>query len=164
VTREFAAVAGRPPQWHALAAGGPMFASEGWMGAMRGRIPGAGFTFVLRESQTAVLALYGTVLSRAERDEVFALPYILAGDPRELPLSEASRTARTHWRAPARESWYPHLVVMLPGYECHPLGPLAGDGDALAELVEAVVGWARGQGLRAVAFLYTPPVSVSSQE
>ncbi|GAA3816963.1 hypothetical protein GCM10022226_42030 [Sphaerisporangium flaviroseum] len=162
--RRFAAVAGRPPDWRDLAAGGPMFATELWLDAMRGRIPGADFTFVLREPGKTVLALYGTVLAGAERNEVFGLPYILTGDARDLPLAEDSLAARASWRVPPPESWYPHLVVMLPGYECHPIGPLAGDPDALSELTGAVVAWARDQGLRLVAFLYTPPSTAALQE
>jgi hypothetical protein len=166
VTREFAAVPGRPPEWPELAAGGPIFASERWLAAMRGRVPGTAYTFLLRESGTARLALYGTVVTGG-RAEVFTLPYILTGDPRELPLSGATRATRAAWRtsspdgAPSRlppdDAWYPHLVVMLPGYECHPLGPLAGDPEALAMLTGAIVGWAAARSLRAVAFLYTPP-------
>ncbi|MGW0070105.1 hypothetical protein ACWDUI_21890 [Streptosporangium sandarakinum] len=161
--RVFEAVPGRPPEWPALAADGPMFATERWLTAMRGRVPGAAYTFVLREAGAAVLALYGTVVTgvdRPGRGEVFDLPYVLVGDPAELPLSAAARAARAAGPplpAPPREGWFPHLVVMLPGYECHPLGPLARDREALDALVGAITDWARERGLRAVAFLYPPP-------
>ncbi|GII62164.1 hypothetical protein Skr01_22490 [Sphaerisporangium krabiense] len=155
--RAFAAVPGRVADWDRLSAGGPMFATTEWLDAMRGRVPGAAYTFALREAGETRLALYGTVLDREATGEIFDLPYILAGDPRVFPLSEASRAARATWRPPPAESWYPNLVVMLPGYECHALGPLAADPGALSELVGAIVAWAKEQELRAVAFLYTPP-------
>lgn len=161
--RGFAAVPGRPPEWRDLAAGGPMFATEEWLAAMRGRIPGDGVTFLLRDSGRARLALYGTVL-REPGEELFDLPYVLAGDARPLPLSEDSRAARASWRPPPTESWYPNLVVMLPGYECHPLGPLAADAGALSELTGAIVAWAGERGLRLVAFLYTPPGTAPLQD
>ncbi|MEO3808451.1 GNAT family N-acetyltransferase [Sphaerisporangium sp. B11E5] len=163
-TREFTAVPGRPPEWPVLAADGPIFATERWLAAMRGRIPGAAYTFLLNDSGAPALALYGTVLPAAGRPEVFSLPYILTGDPAELPLSDATRAVRPSAAAPPEDAWHPHLVVMLPGYECHPLGPLAGDPGALRELVDAIVAWAGERSLRAVAFLYTPPSADALQK
>ncbi|RCG32105.1 hypothetical protein DQ384_06205 [Sphaerisporangium album] len=162
--REFQAVPGRPHEWNRLTAGAPLFATAKWLEAMRGRIPGDLFTFVLREDGEARLALYGSVLHGVPEGEIFDLPYILSGDPGELPLSPETRAARATWRPPSPESWYPSLVLMLPGYECHPLGPLAGDPVALAELVEAIVAWAGERGLRAVACLYTPPSTAALQD
>lgn len=157
MTRRFTAYPGRPPEWAALAEGGPLFATERWLAAMRGRVPGAAYTFTLHDSGTPVLALYGTVPDAGGRREVFDLPYILTGDPVELPLSGATRALRPLAGAPPDDAWHPYLVVMLPGYECHPLGPLAGDPAALGELCDAIVAWAGERSLRAVAFLYTPP-------
>ncbi|MFC6086181.1 GNAT family N-acetyltransferase [Sphaerisporangium aureirubrum] len=162
--RVFDAVPGRPPEWPELAADGPIFATERWLTAMRGRIPGTAYTFVLRESGAPRLALYGTVITGGGRDEVFTLPYVLTGSPRELPLSDATRAARAAMAPPPEDGWYPHLVVMLPGYECHPLGPLAGDRGALDELTGAITAWAADRSLRAVAFLYTPPSAMPLQD
>ncbi|WP_214106898.1 peptidogalycan biosysnthesis protein [Acrocarpospora catenulata] len=134
---------------HTPVPGGPLFATGHWLTAMRGRVPGVPYTF----SGDGV-SLHGTVVTEAHPGEVFDLPYVLTGDPPELPLSDAARAAR----GPGEGlDWFPHLVVMLPGYECHPLGPAARAPGALAALVEDIVTWSAGRGLRAVAFLYTPP-------
>ncbi|MGV9304985.1 GNAT family N-acetyltransferase [Nonomuraea sp. NPDC003727] len=129
-------------------ADGPLFATGRWLAAMRDRVPGLPYTFELDGA-----VLHGTVVRGAHPGEPFDLPYILTADPAQLPLSEAARAARR--RFAGSPAWTPHLVVMLPGYECHPLGPAARDGATLGDLVDEIVAWSRAEGLRAVAFLYT---------
>ncbi|MFG1942877.1 GNAT family N-acetyltransferase [Nonomuraea sp. NPDC048826] len=131
-----------------LPAEGPLFSTGRWLAAMSGRVPGSPYTFELGGA-----ILHGTVVARPHPGEVFDLGHLLTADTPQLPLSEATRAARA-----GRESWpecTPHLVVMLPGYECHALGPAGDDAAAVELLVSGIVAWARERGLRAVAFLYT---------
>ncbi|MEV4099772.1 GNAT family N-acetyltransferase [Nonomuraea sp. NPDC049649] len=131
-----------------LPAEGPLFSTGRWLAAMSGRVPGSPYTFELGGA-----ILHGTVVARPHPGEAFDLGTLLAADTARLPLSPATRAARA-----GRTSWpgcAPHLVVMLPGYECHALGPAGEDAAAVEALVGEIVAWARGRALRAVAFLFT---------
>ncbi|MBA2891462.1 GNAT family N-acetyltransferase [Nonomuraea soli] len=131
-----------------LPAEGPLFSSGRWLAAMDGRVPGLPYTF---ERGGAIL--HGTVVERERPGEVFDLRHILTDDTPQLPLAGATRAARAG--GPAWPGCTPYLVVMLPGYECHALGPAGDDAGAVADLVAEIVAWAHARGLRAVAFLYT---------
>ncbi|MGW0801463.1 hypothetical protein [Nonomuraea sp. NPDC002799] len=131
-----------------LPAEGPLFSTGRWLAAMRGRVPGRPYTFELGGA-----ILHGTVVERAYPGEVFDLGQLLAADIAKLPLSPATRQARAG--QDGRPGCAPNLVVMLPGYECHALGPAGDDGATVGALVAGIVAWARARELRAVAFLYT---------
>ncbi|MFC5814545.1 MULTISPECIES: GNAT family N-acetyltransferase [Nonomuraea] len=131
-----------------LPAEGPLFSAGRWLAAMGGRVPGSPYTFELGGA-----ILHGTVAERPCPGEVFDLGHLLTADTPKLPLSAATRAARA--RRAAWPGCTPHLVVMLPGYECHALGPAGDDAAAVETLVSEIVVWARARGLRAVAFLYT---------
>ncbi|HET9897639.1 MAG TPA: hypothetical protein VFQ44_22135 [Streptosporangiaceae bacterium] len=154
--------AGIAPEWAALARGGPLFASGGWLRAMDGRLGGETVTIIVSENgEPAVAALASVQTSPAPR-EVFDLHYIFVNPAPPLPLTDATRAARARLEgaAPPPARWLPSLVVMLPGYECLPVGPGRRDARLLGELVDAACAWAAGQGLRAAAFLYTRPEDV----
>jgi Peptidogalycan biosysnthesis/recognition len=155
--------AGIAPQWPALAAGGPIYASAGWLRAMAGRLGDGAVTIMVSANGEPVVAALASVQTRPASREVFDLHYIFVSPTPPLPLTEAARTrrARLAESSPPPSQWVPSLVVMLPGYECLPVGPGRDDKRMLAELADAACGYADQQGLRTVAFLYTRPEDVA---
>ncbi|MEU7479718.1 hypothetical protein AB0A63_27260 [Lentzea sp. NPDC042327] len=76
--------------------------------------------------------------------EFFDLGYALAGPASALPIT----------REPIDSPpWVPVLTVMVPGYECLPVGPRATDPEALHGLVDAALA----HDVPTTAFLYTRP-------
>ncbi|MCA1705916.1 MAG: GNAT family N-acetyltransferase [Actinobacteria bacterium] len=153
---------GLPAEWPALAAGGPLLATPGWMRAMQGRLGQWPVTVVVRAGERTVLAAYGAVQQTPRPGEFFDLHHVLVSPAPALPLTPDARARRSGLvaDAPPPEQWVPNLVVMLPGYECVPVGPAAQHPDAVAALVEGTLAWARRTGLPTTAFLYTRPESV----
>lgn len=99
-------------------------------------------------------------VQRAPRPgEFFDLHHVCVSEAPALPLTDAARAARSALRPPDPPLWTPNLVVMLPGYECVPVGPAAADPTLLGRLADAAVGYAARERLRAVAVLYTRPGS-----
>lgn len=113
-------------------------ASPAWLAAMHGRLPEAvplkadgveAHAFIQREPRPA---------------EFYDLHHVLTTAAPALPIS----------RAPiASPPWVPALTVMVPGYECLPVGPRALDPTALNALVSAALDY----DVPTVAFLYTRP-------
>jgi predicted N-acyltransferase len=152
-------VDGLPAEWPRLAAGGPLFATPSWLHTMKGRLDGRVITFVVRRGGRAVLAAYASVQTAHRPGELFDLHQVLVAAGPELPLTEGARSLRTALAAaaPPPQRWLPNLLVMLPGYECTPVGPLAGDLAAAAALVDGATSWAAANGIPTVAMLYTRP-------
>src|ERR1700722_17995512 len=154
---------GIAPHWPALAAGGPIYASAGWLRAMDGRLGDGAVTITVSANGEPVVAALASVQTRPASREVFDLHQIFVSPTPPLPLTQAARTARARLAesSPPPSQWVPSLVVMLPGYECLPVGPGRGDQAMLAELADAACAFADQQGLRTVAFLYTRPEDVA---
>ncbi|MFY1653070.1 hypothetical protein ACN27J_19535 [Solwaraspora sp. WMMB762] len=151
---------GIAPQWERLAADGPMLTTPGWLRAMAGRLGGRTLTFVVEQGDAACLALHATVQPVPRPGEVFDLHHVLVSEAPALPLTDASRAARAELSrraAPEPSRWTPNLLVMLPGYECLPVGPAATSPAALAVAVDGILDWAADAGIATVAFLYTRP-------
>jgi hypothetical protein len=152
-------VDGLAAEWPALAEHGPLFATPGWLRAMDGRLGERTLTILLRRDGRATLAAYASVQERHCPGELFDLHHALVHPGDELPLTPRSRELRTQLAAaaPPPERWLPSLVVMLPGYECTPVGPSAGDAAATAALADGALHWAAIQGIATVAMLYVRP-------
>ncbi|MFY1636206.1 hypothetical protein ACN27F_23510 [Solwaraspora sp. WMMB335] len=148
---------GVAPEWTRLAADGPLLTSPGWLRAMAGRLGESTRTFAAGPGGEAGVAVLGTVQSAPRPGEVFDLHQVLVGEAPALPLTDAARAARSALSAPGPRRWTPNLLVMLPGYECVPVGPAAADPTALAVVVHGVLDWAADAGIATVAFLYTRP-------
>jgi GNAT acetyltransferase-like protein len=150
---------GLAPQWSALAAGGPLLASPAWLRAMAGRLGERVVTLVAYGDGQPRVAALASVQPAPRPTEFFDLHHLLVGEAPALPLTDAARRARARLAgtAPAPARWTPSLVVMLPGYECVPVGPGADDPRLLCALVDRAWDWAAAAGIRAVAFLYTRP-------
>ncbi len=105
----------------------------------------------------ARLAALATVHRTPAPGELFDLHHVVVTGASVLPLTESARAARADLAltAPPPEGWVPNLIVMLPGYECVPVGPGRDDLTLLRELVSGAVSWAEQQNLATVAFLYT---------
>lgn len=145
------------PRWASL---GPRTACTDvrWLAAMGSRLPGEGHTFLVGlgvGGGAPVVGAYGAVVSRPDAYEAFNLADLLVRVPPVFELDERAAAERASVAAGGPPpSWFPNLVVAVPGYDEPVAGPAAGDPTALAELVRGVLGWARGAGLRAVGFLY----------
>lgn len=153
---------GLPAEWPELAAGGPLLATPGWLRAMQARLGRRPVTVVVRAGDRPVLGAYGAVHEAPRSGEFFDLHHVLVSPAPALPLTPDARARRSALvaGAPAPERWVPNLVVMLPGYECVPVGPAAQHPDAVAALVDGTLAWAHRTGLATTAFLYTRPESV----
>lgn len=154
---------GVAPRWAALAAGRSVYASPGWLATMSRRLGGVTVTIVVSENGEPVLAALASVQAAPAPREVFDLHYIFVSPDPPLPLTDATRGTRAELAgaAPPPGAWVPSLIVMLPGYECLPVGPGRHDPRLIGELVDAACAWAAGQCLRTVAFLYTRPDDVA---
>jgi hypothetical protein len=150
---------GIAPQWPALAADGPLLTSPSWLGALAPRLGQQQLTIVVSQDGVARLAAFATVHRTAAPGEFFDLHHVVVSPAPALPLTEAARAARAELTAaaPPPERWVPNLTVMLPGYECVPVGPGRADLGLLRELVGGAMKWAREHELATVAFLYTHP-------
>jgi len=150
---------GIAPQWPDLATGGSLLSSPAWIRALSGRGNKRTITIVVSADGEPRVAALATVRSEPEPGQFYDLHHVLISPAPALPLTEAARAARTELAgsAPPAEHWVPSLVVMLPGYECEPVGPGRDDARLLGELTDAACRWAAEQDLRSVAFLYTRP-------
>lgn len=146
---------GVPPWWAPLAATGPLFASPGWLRAMDGRLGEPPRVFAVDDGGRVALAAFGTVQRVPRPGEFFDLWHVLAGPAPGLPLTPAARERREALcrTAPPAPRWLPALVMMLPGYECVPVGDPAYTG----ELVDGVLRWAADRDIATVAWLYVRP-------
>jgi hypothetical protein len=150
---------GIAPEWPELSSGGPLLASPGWLRAMAGRLGDSVRTIVIRERGEARLAAFATVQAVRRPAEFFDLHHVLVSTAQALPLTDEARAGRAALAAtaPGADRWAPNLVVMLPGYECVPVGPGRDDAVLLDALVSGAIALAAAHDLRAVAFLYTRP-------
>jgi hypothetical protein len=148
---------GIAPQWPTLAVDGPLLTSSPWLNALAGRLGDQQLTIVVTQDGEARLAALATVHRTPAPGELFDLHHVVVTTASVLPLTESARAARAGLTAaaPPPERWVPNLIVMLPGYECVPVGPGRDDLALLRELVSGVVSWAEQQNLETVAFLYT---------
>jgi hypothetical protein len=150
-------VDGLSPRWPELAVDAPMLATPGWLRAMDGRLGARPLTFVVRSAARTELAAFASVQTTSRPGEFFDLHHILIRPTQDFPLTDQSRADRTRLSLTAPDNWLPSLVVMLPGYECVPVGPGATDPAVLAALVNGALDWAADQGIPTVAFLYLRP-------
>jgi hypothetical protein len=148
---------GIAPQWPELAVGGPLLTSPAWLGSMSGRFGDRTDTILVTQDGEAKVAALATAQSSPAPGEFYDLHHVLISPALVLPLTDAARAARADLvgSAPPPDRWVPNLVVMLPGYECVPVGPGRGDVTLLGELADGACRWAEQQNLPTVAFLYT---------
>jgi hypothetical protein len=150
-------VEGLSAQWQTLAVDVPMLATPGWLRAMDGRLGDRPLTFLVQSEDRTELAAFASVQTTSRPTEFFDLHHIIARPTPDFPLTDQSRANRTELSRTAPEKWVPSLIVMLPGYECVPVGPNSTEPKALAALVEGTLDWAADQGIPTVAFLYLRP-------
>jgi len=149
-----------PPEWESLAEGGPLAVSVPWLRSVASRAQGEGHWFLAFDDRdgdsTPVCGLFATLAGTAATDDAFNLHDVLFGAPRTMPLADDAIAAREQRReqSPARDEWFPNLVVTLPSAECLPVGPGAADPKTTEVLVDGIVDWARRNELAAVSFLY----------
>ncbi|HET9897636.1 MAG TPA: GNAT family N-acetyltransferase [Streptosporangiaceae bacterium] len=143
--------------WPELAADGPLLTKLSWLELRSASFGDQMITLVVTEDGEAKLAALATVLRKPAPGELYDLHHVVVSPAPVLPLTDAARAARTELMAtaPPPERWVPCLIVMLPGYECVPVGPGRADPALLGELVSGAVAWAGEQDLPTVAFLYT---------
>jgi len=150
---------GLAPCWSALAAGGPLLASPGWLAAMAGRLGPVPLTLTVAVAGEVRLAALASVQAVPAPGEFFDPYHLLVGPAPALPLTAAARAARAALAAtaPGPDRFTPALVVMLPGYECVPVGPGAQRPELLDALVRQALRYGREHRLATVAFLYLRP-------
>jgi hypothetical protein len=150
---------GVAPEWPRLSATGPLLASPGWLRAMDGRLGPDAVTIVVDTGDRPCLAAFASIQGTPRPAEFFDLHHVLLGTAPGLPLTDAARAARTALAATAPDParWTPSLVVMLPGYECVPVGPAAREPAAVDALVDGALDFATARGVPTTAFLYTRP-------
>ncbi|MFI6444121.1 GNAT family N-acetyltransferase [Kitasatospora sp. NPDC050543] len=149
-----------PPQWAALDADPPLFASARWLAAMGDRIEGAHWWLVHRPGGDGPeVGFFGSVSEDSSISEA-KNPWRLLFEPgtaRSLTRQALERQAAARAAGPAPEQWFPSLVLTYPGLECFPLGPGRYSAAALDGAIAEVVAEARAAALRSVAFLYVQP-------
>ena len=150
-------VEGLSARWQALAVDAPMLATPGWLHAMRGRLGPRPLTFLVRSATRTELAVFASVQTASRPGELFDLHHVLVEPTPEFPLTDRSRALRTELSRTAPDQWVPSLIVMLPGYECVPVGPGATRQAVLAAVVDGALAWAADQAIPTVAFLYLRP-------
>jgi predicted N-acyltransferase len=138
-----------PADWERLAGDQTLLTSARWLSLMGDRPPGRPVVLRLVDDATDV-ASFATVVEDPRAYEPFNVYDLLWGTPPVYP-TEPARTASAE--VPARDEWFPNVVVTFPGYEATLVGRGV-DETAGARYVEAVADWAAGRGLHAVAFLY----------
>ncbi len=150
---------GVAPAWPELANSDSLLTSPAWLRAMSGRFGDQTVTIVVADDGDARLAALATAQSAPAPGEFYDLHNVLITPAPVLPLTDAARAARTDLMttAPPADRWVPNLVVMLPGYECIPVGSGRYDRRLLDELTDGLCRWADKQGLPTIAFLYTRP-------
>lgn len=148
-------VDGLAAEWPGLVGDGPLFATPGWLRAMDGRLGGRTVTVLVRRDGQAVLAAFASVQDVPRPGEVFDPHEMLLKPNPDVPLTPAATAVRAE--VSATLEWAPSLVLMLPGYECTPVGPAHADPDAALALVDAALEWAGRNGIPTVAALYTRP-------
>ncbi|HXM58747.1 MAG TPA: peptidogalycan biosysnthesis protein [Candidatus Dormibacteraeota bacterium] len=136
-----------PAEWAALEAGTQLFGRRRWLDAMAGRLGDEHRWLVGVRGGEGRAGLFATVL-RGPCHPFFDPVRVLFGPSPLLP-----RPAPAGAPAPPAAAWFPCLLVMLPGYECFPVGA-AGDAEVLDALVAASVELAAAERLAAVAYLY----------
>ncbi|WP_328400014.1 GNAT family N-acetyltransferase [Nocardia sp. NBC_00403] len=142
----------RPPEWDSLAASTADFeVSPQWLEAMAPLLPGEPRWLVAHVDGQPQIGLHTRLLKTPPEEPRYDIAAVLRGDipslePRPVLLS----------KAPDRESLYPAVLALLPGYTCVPAGPGATDPDLLAGTLRAMDTWAGQQGARSVSFLYVP--------
>jgi hypothetical protein len=153
---------GVAPEWPALAVDAPLLASPGWLRAMDGRLGRGAHTIVVTENGRPCVAAFASIQDTPRPTEFFDLHHVLVDAGSGLPLTDDARAARAALAttAPEPRRWTPNVVVMLPGYECVPVGPATRNPAAVGTLVDGALDLATDRGARTVAFLYTRPDEV----
>ncbi|WP_447006270.1 GNAT family N-acetyltransferase [Saccharothrix isguenensis] len=148
---------GVPEDWDEHAGSWPAAGRARWIGFGQSWFPGRYLTFALRGPDgTCRVAMGGAVLPAPA-----AVPrrdpwHILTGRTADLGLFTADEHPWPSDLDP--DEVYPCLVLMYPYYATFPVGSEATDPDGLAEYADALVEWAKAEGVRSVAVLYlTPP-------
>jgi uncharacterized protein len=150
---------GIAPQWPDLAGTESLLTSPRWLERMSGRFGDQTITVAVTDDGEVKLAALATAQSKPAPGEFYDLHHVLVTPAQVLPLTEESRKARAELAAsaPPPERWLPNVVVMLPGYECIPVGSGRNDRAMLDELVDRTCRWAAERDIGTVAFLYTRP-------
>jgi predicted N-acyltransferase len=160
VSRDLAVSAGVGPGWDGLMARTPLpvpvTGSERWIRFAPRRLPGEQVTVVLSEDGDARVAIYGAIMTRPSPNDRIDPFSIFSGASAHQGLAVRGPHP---WHGLRAEQVYPCLLLMLPHYESFPVGPGAVHPETCDALVQAVLDWAAGQGIRSIAYEYLTPES-----
>jgi hypothetical protein len=151
----FTVTPGLPHDWDVYAGDGPAAGRGRWVRFGRSWYPGPYLTFALRDGDTCLVAMGGTVLP-APADVPRRDAYnILTGRTRHLGLFPDGDHPWPEELDP--EDVHPCLMLWYPNYVAFPVGARAEDPGALGDFVTRLVDWARSEGIASVALLYLTP-------
>jgi uncharacterized protein len=134
----------------------PVTGTERWLRFAPNRLPGDQVTIVLGQAGCARVAIYGTVMTGPSPNDRIDPYSIFSGASSHQGLAVQGPFP---WNALRPPQVYPCLLLMLPHYESFPVGPGAVDPQTCDALVQAVLDWAVGQGIRSIAYEYLTPES-----
>jgi hypothetical protein len=133
----------------------PIHASGPWIAATAHRLSRRRYTYLASlDGRTA--GMQAAVVEDPGADEMVNLYATLLVDPKvwKFPADNLSVRPELRRRLPPAERWVPHLSVLYPGFDTF-VAANGGPSPALAgSLLDGVLEWARGEGMRAVSFPY----------
>ncbi|GCB47952.1 GNAT family N-acetyltransferase [Streptomyces sp. NL15-2K] len=142
---------GLPDDWSRVAGGASGTARPHWISLDSDRFPGPLLSFTFSGIPGDEVALCGTVIETAPANRRIDPFAVLSG----AAVGDGLGSAGLHpWNGRSAEAAYPAGLIMFPRYESFPVGPGAGSRQALRRMVDALVEWGAGAGLRTLSFLY----------
>jgi uncharacterized protein len=133
----------------------PLLAAAPWINATSHRLTRNRLTILAAEAGRNG-GLQAAVVEDPQASEMVGLYQMLVADPKVFKFPAASVAARSALRTqvPAAESWVPNLTVLYPGFDSF-VAASGGPTPALTgTLVDGVLSWAAGHGMKAVSFPY----------
>ncbi len=154
MSRELDVCPGLPADWPELTAACPHTVTPRWLALGADRLGDGYQTFILRAGGRPELAVGGTVLA-GPLPSPRVDPYrILSGRSAGLGLIPDGPHP---WADAAPADVFPAVLFMYPNFDMFPVGRAAHDRALLRDLVGKLLGWARANGIAALAFLFATP-------
>lgn len=143
-----------PPAWRRLA-DLPLFATDRWQRAMRGRIEGQPVWLSTGEGPAGpAVGLAGYLVSDPSAYR-YGNAVALVADSGSPFASPATREALAG-AAIDPAGLVPHLLLTYPGYSTFPVGRASTDHHALRDALALTQQWAAGEEVRVITLPYTP--------
>ncbi|MFF8288708.1 GNAT family N-acetyltransferase [Streptomyces sp. NPDC016309] len=134
-----------PPRWPDRT----FLTSPAWLTMMGDRPPGTAHWFRLVQDGVTVAATTGYLIEDPHCYEAFNIHDLLFRDPPVFPDQH-----RTAVPPPARADLFPFLAIVQPGYDAEVVTAGEPAAEAVRDLLDAVVRWARDAGAVCAAVLY----------